>query len=191
MKLRNLSRTSQNLIEIIIIVPLLFVILLAIIEYAVFQRNVSAVQDIAVEAAVAASKHYVDESITPGDPFTENPATAAALTIVRKRMASATGSKSGGYTFNDLGPAFGERPFTLYEFHSNKKVSYQGRLVPQVIFTVDYRNPVSNGVSTQVIFHYNLILMGFKLCFWTGRCFDIIPGTVQISSTQTKQYVHY
>ncbi len=187
---KNIPRKSQNLIEIVIIIPLLLVILLGIIEYAVFQRNVSAVQDIALEAAVAASKQYVDESTTAGDPFSENPAVSAALEIVFKRLR-ATGAPPSGYSFADSGLAFGQRPFALYEFYSDKQIAYRGKTVPVVIFTIDYRDPVREGVSTQLIFHYSLIFFGFRLCYWSGRCFDIIPETTQISSTQTRQYVYY
>lgn len=183
-------RQSQNLIEVVIIVPLLLVILLGIMEYAVFQRNVSTVQDIALEAAIAASKYHVSEDITADDPFNENPAVRAAVNIVSKR-AKVLNLPALTLKYNDLGPGFGERPFALYEFNTEEKTVYKGRKRPILVFSVDYRDPVKDGVSTQLIFHYNLMLFGFKLCYWSGRCMDIIPDTVQISSTQTKQYVHY
>lgn len=184
------KRKSQNLIEIVIIIPLLLAILLGILEYAVFQRNVSAVQDIALEAAVVASKHYVDEEVTIGDPFNENPAVRASLDLIFERV-KVLGYEGLSFKFNDLGPAFGKRPFALYEFQTTKEVDYRGKNKPVMIYNIDYRDPIKEGVSTQLVFHYKLIMFGFRICYWSGRCFDIIPDTVQISSTQTKQYIHY
>ncbi len=194
-KMMSNSRKSQNLIEVVIIIPLLIILLLAIMEFAVFQRNVATVQDIALDAAVAASKYYVDEDITPGNPFNENPAVEAALNIALDRIKvlniPAGAAAVQNISFNDLGPGFGKRPFALYEFFSQKKVEYNGRNEPVIIFTVDYRDPVKEGVSTQLIYHYSLVLFGLRICYWSGRCITVIPDTVQISSTQTKQYVHY
>jgi|GEM_PF-3203383 len=183
-------RKSQNMVEVIFIIPLLIMILLAIVEYAVFQRNVATVQDIAVDAGVAASKYYVDESIVPGNPFTENPAVEAAVNIVMQRI-HVLGEPNLVFKHYDWGPGFGQRPFALYDFYTTKTVRYKGRDVPVVTFSVDYRDPVQDGVSTQLAYHYQLMFFALRLCYWTGRCLEIIPGTVQISSTQTKQYVHY
>ncbi|OGI02252.1 MAG: hypothetical protein A2Y25_09135 [Candidatus Melainabacteria bacterium GWF2_37_15] len=200
------KQKGQNLIEVVLIIPLLLVIILGILEYALFQRNVSAVQDIATEAAIAASKQYVSENAcsvaTPpawcaeGAAYdtTENPATEAALALVERRLGS-LGVSDIVFDYNaDIGLSFGQRPFALYEFNSTKTVEYKGNPVPLVTFTLDYRDPTTNGVSTQLIYHYNLVLFGMEFSIPgvnQGRTITIIPRNVQLSSTQTKQYVHY
>jgi len=186
----NKGRRSQNLVEVVLIVPLLIILLLAIMEYAVFQRNVATVQDIALEAAVAASKYYVNESAVAGDPFTENTAVSHALQIVQKRI-SVFGLPDITFVHVSSGSGFGKRPFALYKFNSTKQISYRGKNEPVIIFTLDYRDPVRNGVSTQLIFHYRLALFGFKMGLPSGRTIVFIPDVIQLSSTQTKQYVHY
>jgi len=190
------SRKGQNLIEVVLIMPLLIVLLLGILEYALFQRNVAAVQDIATEAAVAASKHYVDPESGPfGGAYVagENTAVDAALAHIKKRGNSIIG-RSITLNYNDLGSAFGTRPNALYEFISSETTNYNGATVPVVRVTVDYRDPMRNGVSTQFIYHYNLVLFGMRFVIPGvngGRAITLIPPNVQISSTQTCQYVHY
>jgi hypothetical protein len=192
---RYYGRKSQGLVELVLIVPLLIVMLLGILEYSLFQRNVSTVQDIAMESAVAASKYFVDEdssflSTTPYSP-TENPAVDAALKVVRTRVAALGVPNNLSLNFHDMGSAFGTRPFALYEFDSTQNVDYNGSMIPLVTFTVDYRDPKGKGVSTQLIYHYNLILFGVSLYLPGGRKVVIIPRNVKISSTQTRQYVYY
>jgi hypothetical protein len=186
----NRFRKSQNIVEIVLIIPLMVLIMLALLEYGLFQRNVNAIQDIAVEASIAASKQYVSESIVPGDPFTENPAVAAAIKIIGRRLNSLN---LVGLTFNftNFGPAFGKRPFALYQFESTKKITYKGKQKPMVIFNVDYRNPIQDGVSVQLIYYYNLVLFGAEISVPGGPNITIIPRNIQISSTQTSQYINY
>lgn len=189
-------KNGQNLVEVVLIIPLLLVIMLGILEYALFQRNVNAVQDIAAEAAVAASKQFVDENSGPfpgAYDSTENPAVQAALDLVVSRGASIV-PQTITLQHNDLGPAFGQRPFALYEFNSTQTTTYKGQTVPRVTFTVDYRSPKTDGVSTQLIYHYNLVLFGIEFVIPGvngGRKITIIPRNIQLSSTQTCQYVHY
>ncbi len=198
----NNARKSQNMIEVILIIPLLLVILFGIVEYAVFQRTVSAVQDIAEDAVVAASKYYVAPNVcnlssppawcangAPYDP-TENSAVNAALNKILTRVHVLGGLQGVNFKFKDLRSAFGKRPFALYEFDATKTTTYRGQTVPVMILTVDYRDPMHEGVSTQLIYYYHLIIMGLKLQI-PGRKITIIPDIVEISSTQTRDYVNY
>ena len=188
----NTGKKSQNLIEVILIIPLLLIILFGIIEYSVFQKTVSTVQDIAEDAAIAASKYYVDPTSGPFAGVyttTENPAVNAALNKVRIRT-HVLGLNFNNYAYNDLGSAFGKRPFALYEFDATDTITYKGNSVPILIFTVDYRDPMYEGVSTQLIYYYHLMLMGLKLGV-PGREITIIPDIIQISSIQTREYVNY
>ena len=194
---RNTRKKSQNLVELVLILPLLLVILLGILEYALFQRNVATVQDIALEAAVVASKKYVDENTGPfagAYAAGENTAIDDALTLTTARI-NALGLSTITFNHNDLGPAFGTRPFALYEFYSTKTVTYKGdATTPLITLTIDYRNPVGDGVSTQLIYHYNLILFGVEFRIPGvngGRPITIIPKNIQISSTQTREYIYY
>lgn len=199
-------KQGQNLIEVILVIPLLLIIILGILEYALFQRNVNAVQDIAQEAAVAASKLYVDPNTCVGaappayctNPATaydpaENPAVESARTLALNRV-KALGASGITLNYDNPGTAFGQRPFALYKFDSNKTVEYKGETVPLISFDVDYRDPVYDGVSTQLIYHYSLVLFGLEFVIPginQGRRITVIPRNIEISSTQTKQYVHY
>ena len=73
-------------------------------------------------------------------------------------------------------------------------IDYKGKTKPRVSFTIDYRDPVNDGVSTQLVYYYNLILFGFEFIIPGvngGRPITIIPKNLQVSSTQTKQYIYY
>lgn len=196
---KNIGRKSQGMIELVLVVPLLIVILLGIFEYSLFQRNVSAVQDIASEAAIAASKYYIDENssaIKDEDPYEddENIAVEEARQIVQKRLATLGlpyDSDELELKYTPLDSAFGTRPFALYKFSTDKEVEYRGLDRPLISFDVDYRDPKSKGISTQLIYHYNLILCGAAFYLPGGRKIVIIPRSVMISSTQTRQYVYY
>jgi len=74
---------------------------------------------------------------------------------------------------------------------SYKKVEYKGTIQPLVSFDVDYRDPKGKGVSTQLVYHYNLILFGVSFHLPGGRKVVIIPNNIRISSTQTRQCVYY
>jgi hypothetical protein len=193
---KNSGRKSQGMIELALILPLLVVIFLGIFEYSIFQRNVSAVQDIAAEAAIAASKHHIDENSpvinasAPYDP-SENIAVEEAFNVVRNRLVTIGLPEDLQFEFNNLGSAFGARPFALYKFDSTRTVDYQGTTKPMISFDVDYRDPRGKGVSTQLVYHYNLILFGVAFHLPGGRSIVIIPNNVMISSTQTRQYVYY
>ncbi len=184
------AKKGQNLIEIVLIAPLLLVLLFGILEYALFQRNINVVQDIALDAAVVASRHFVDSDITPDDPLTENPAVEAALNRVLERIG-ALGQKDIVFEYNNPGDEFGQRPFALYEFKSINTVEYDGEQQPTMIFFVDYRDPINKGVSTQLVYHYSLVLFGISIPLPGGRQITIIPRNVPISSTQTKQYIYF
>lgn len=192
---KNIGRKSQGMVELVLILPLLIVMLLGIFEYSIFQRNVSAVQDIASEAATAASKYYVDENkeIVQNSDYSsvENIAVEAARKIAHKRLVTLGIPTNVGLMASILGSAFGIRPFALYRFESYKKVEYKGTIQPLVSFDVDYRDPKGKGVSTQLVYHYNLILFGVSFHLPGGRKVVIIPNNIRISSTQTRQCVYY
>lgn len=192
---KNIGRKSQGMVELVLILPLLIVMLLGIFEYSIFQRNVSAVQDIASEAATAASKYYVDENkeIVQNSDYSwgENIAVEAARQIAQKRLVTLGIPTNVGLIAINPGSAFGIRPFALYRFESYKKVEYKGTIQPLVSFDVDYRDPKGKGVSTQLVYHYNLILFGVSFHLPGGRKVVIIPNNIRISSTQTRQCVYY
>ncbi len=179
------KRKAQNLLEFIIVIPLLIVIIFGIIEFALFWRTVQTVQGIALEAAAGAASQYVDEN------GTDNPAVDKAIEIVNNRAGSLGIQK---ITLKDqpLAIAYGIRPFAFYQYTSQETVStFSEGDKPVLQVLVDHRDPYQKGIVTQVIFQYQTILMGAEFTLPSGRKVIIIPRDIEVSSTKIQQYNNY
>jgi len=186
------KRPSQSLIEIVFILPLIIIILFGIVEYAMFFRNVSVVEDIATEAAVAASRKIVSSTMTSstygGSPF-NTAVKAAGDAVVNKKAAIGMPSLTLGYT--DLGATFGNRPHSLYQLDSTEMRTIDGTPTPIVTVLVDYRNPDQEGVTVQVLYQYRTLLVGAQLPVLGGPPIIIIPRDIPISSSKIQEFINY
>lgn len=177
-------KKAQSLIEFIVVIPLLILVVFGIIEFSIFLRASQTVQQIAMEAAVASSNVYVDENSTP------NLAVNEALNVVTKRV-SALGLSNITFSEVNLPSSWGEKPFALYKFESDQTRNVDNVDLPLLTFTVDYRDPYTQGVNTQLIYQYRTLLVGIEFTLLNGRKVKIIPRDIEISSTKTQQYVNY
>lgn len=173
-------------------------------EFGIFYRTVSVVEDIAKEAAVTASRRFVvDNNPPPPLPPTKmdstvigdlrfNSAVKAAMDVVNKRK-SALGISSLTFVYNDLGadPAMGLEPYALYQIDSVETRNIEGVITPLVTLMVDYRNPTQDGIMVQLVYQYRTLLVGAQLPVFGGPPVVIIPRDIPISSTRIKQVVTY
>jgi len=190
-----LKKPAQNLIEFVFIIPLLIVILFGILEFAIFYRNVSVVEDIATEAAVAASRRFVLDTMTSNNIADTsntgfNKATKAAIDVVTKRSGS-FGIPVGTFVYNDLGVGFGTRPYALYEIVSTQTRAVDGVSTPILTLVVDYRSPGEDGIMVQLTYQYQTLLLGIQLPVFGSTPVVLIPRDIPISSTRIKQYLIY
>jgi len=190
-----LKRPAQNLIEFVFIIPLLIVILFGILEFAMFYRNVNVVEDIATEAAVAASRKLVLDTMTSNNIADTsntgfNKAAKAASDVVMKRKGSLS-IPTLTLAYNDLGTGFGARPYALYEIVSTETRLIDGVATPILTLVVDYRSPTEDGIMVQLIYQYQTLLFGFQLPVFGSEPIVLIPRDIPISSTRIKQYVLY
>jgi len=190
-----LKKSAQNLIEFVFIIPLLIVILFGIIEFAIFYRNVSVVEDIATEAAVVASRRLVLDSMTSNNIADTsntgfNKAVKAASDVVMKRSGS-LGISALTLAYNDLGSGFGTRPYALYDVSSTETRIVDGVATPLITLIVDYRTPNEDGIMVQLVYQYRTLFVGAQLPTLSGEPLVLIPRDIPISSTRIKQYLLY
>ncbi|OGH99699.1 MAG: hypothetical protein A2039_06025 [Candidatus Melainabacteria bacterium GWA2_34_9] len=191
----NLKRPAQNLVEFVFIIPLLIAILFGILEFAIFYRNVNAVEDIATEAAVAASRRLVLDTMTSNNIADTsntgfNKAAKAARDVVMKRRGT-LGIPALTLAYNDLGAGFGARPYALYEIVSTQTRLIDGVSTPIITLVVDYRTPSEDGIMVQLIYQYRTLLVGAQLPMLGSTPVTLIPRDIPISSTRIKQYLIY
>jgi len=186
-----LKRKSQNLIEFVIVIPLLLIVLFGIIEYAVFWRNAQTVQTIALEAASTAATVIVndDQTETFGPFF--NQAALKAFTVVRTRVKD-LGLPDLGFTITNPN-GFGKRPYAVYELTSQQTRSVTDesgnqQTLPIIRFIFDYRDPYKRGIVTQLVYQYKTLFLGVEFNLPGGHLIKIIPRDIEISSTKIQQY---
>ena len=158
---------AQNLIEFIVVIPILIIVILGIIEYSLFWNNVQIVQRIALKAAIGASSQYVDDSYTSSDMgnATFNPAALKAMQIVQQNTGS-LGVGNITFSYLDPGSTYGQKPYSLYTFYSSQtRNTYLGTM-PVMTLTVDYTDPYNQGVVTQLIYQYKSVFGGVEFASW-------------------------
>ncbi|EKE02129.1 MAG: hypothetical protein ACD_20C00421G0003 [uncultured bacterium] len=175
----KMKRKGQSLIEFVMIIPIFIVLIFGIIEYALFWRTTHAVQQIALESAVIATNEYVP---TSGGA---NTVADKAADFVKSRVGT-LGVGSITFTKTILDNA-AEEPYAAYEYKAG--TAPDGG--PLVRFVVDYRNPVTRGVITQLSYYYRTIFFGMEFELPGGKKVVIIPNYIPISSTKIQQYNRY
>ncbi|MFH0702722.1 MAG: TadE/TadG family type IV pilus assembly protein [bacterium] len=181
----KVKKKAQNLIEFVIVTPLLLVILFGIMEMSLFWKATQTVQNIALQAASAAAATYVADNATTNDAATN------ATNIVKNRIGS-LGIKNITLNQQPIQTGYGTAPFALYEYRSAQTRTIDTGTVPLIIFTVDYRDPYQRGVVTQLIYQYRTLLFGIAFSLpGVVQKVTIIPRDIQISSTKIQQYNQY
>ena len=185
MRIRKRLSRAQNLIEFVVVIPILILILFGIIELALFWKTINNVQEIALEAAAGAAAQYVP------DDAASNAGADKAINIVQNRVKSLEIEKIT-FTEQATDPMYGTKPFTLYEYDSVSKATLaDGSQVPLIKLIVDYRDPYKNGVITQLIYQYRTVLLGMEFSMPGGSKVVIIPRDIEVSSTKIQQYKNY
>jgi len=190
-------KSAQNLIEFVVVMPLLVVMIFGIIELSVFWRTVHTVQNMALQATTNGASQIVledqtssslnDLDCTDGSCF--NFAVAKAVNVIQRKQGSLGLS---GLTFNcTSSDNDGKRPYSLYKCSSNKTVSVDEEEKPVLELIVDYRNPSKNGMVAQLIYQYRTLFLGASISLISGQTITIIPRNIEISSTKIEQYISY
>lgn len=189
-----MKKKAQNIIEFVFIFPLLFVVILVIIEVAMFWKSVSVVQNIALKAGSNAVLQPITSNMTTVSPSDtdcsdgacSNFVVAKALEVVKNShpilgvgnltytCSVKTSSGSGDSTY------YGTPPFAYYDCKSSQ--SNNG--VPTIELTVDTRSVSTHGVITQLTFNYHTFILSASVPLPDGSELVVIPETVPISSTK-------
>jgi Flp pilus assembly protein TadG len=168
------NNRGQNLVELVVVLPLLILLILGIIQLGLYWRTFQTIESVALDGAnIAAST--VDDSST-----TANEVKVEAVKTINSRLAMA------GLPTVDVANVVpsGTEPNTLYQSTAVANPN-------DVQITIDYRNPTSNGVVVQVVYGYRPILAGTRIPVPGSDPITIIPDFIQVSSSQIQQYNTY
>lgn len=144
-------------------------------QLGLYWRTFQTVESVALEGSnVAAST--VDNLSTA-----DNEARDAAVQAINTRLQMAG---LPAVTDTDVVAVSGTEPNALYQ--SPAVVNPR-----DVQVTIDYRNPISNGVVVQVVYGYRPILAGTRIPMPSGEPITIIPDYIEVSSSQIQQYNTY
>lgn len=180
-----MRKSGQNLVEFVLVLPLLVVLLLALIELALYWRTVQVVQETALEAALVASQAYVPENQGGYNLAAHN---ASLLVLKRAKKIDPDG-------FNFSWKSFGDNaPFNFQEYLDPGGCDSTVPLSCKAWLRVDYRDPYAKGVIVQLGYKYNPMFLGLEFSIPRSdgaKKIVIIPKEIQISSTKIQQYVTY
>jgi hypothetical protein len=182
-KIKN--RSAQNLVEFILVFPLLIFLTLVIFEVALFWQDVNSVYNLNEE--INANVALVDNSnLNLGDSC---PAAGKALDILKKRD-SMISLNDPTYTKSTLD---GNEPFALYKYSSTSSINANGGAKPQVALWVDCRSPFESGVTTQLEFYHKTLIMHASLPNFSNQeePIVIIPDSVFIASPKLNTVRQY
>lgn len=184
-KVKNLdmNHKGQSLVEFVTVIPIIVFILMAIVEFSLYWKSLNQVQDIVFNATNQMASVYVSENSTV------NPAVASALSVI-----------------NNMTPILGEpitlvdksttaekskRPFAVYIYQSSQTTSTTSGTKPTMVVTIDFSDPLQNGIILQITYQYKTILLGTEFPLPGGKSVIIIPKTVEIINNKTQQYNTY
>lgn len=165
---------GQNLVELVVVLPLLVLLILGIIQFGLYWRTFQTISSVALDGANVASSTIDDLSTS------SNEAVTAATNTITTRLSQA-GLPSPAAA---LSPTAGTAPNALYQTPAVVNPN-------DVQITVDYRNPTTNGVVVQVVYGYRPILAGTSIPIPGGDPITLIPDFIEVGSSQIQQYNIY
>lgn len=168
------SSSGQNLVELVVVLPLLVLLILGIMQLGLYWRTFQTIESVALEGSNVAASEIDNLSTTQNEPV------EAAITAVNNRLSMAGLPNVS----SAVSPISGTAPNALYQ--SSAVVNPR-----DLQLTIDYRNPTANGVVVQVVYGYKPILAGTSIPVPGGSPITIIPDFVEVSSSQIQQYNMY
>lgn len=195
---------GQNLVEFVLVFPMLIIITIAIFEVALFWQDINTIYSINTE--INAKAALLDAAVMiPGQVC---PVAEQARQIVEKKApvvsaVALTFPKDAAHKEildgtkinvkdDDGNVTTSDEPFALYKYSSNLSITEDGVTKPVATLWVDCRNPFENGVSTQVEFYHKTLIMHLSIPnFSTGQSFEIIPKNIYIASPKLNTLRHY
>jgi Flp pilus assembly protein TadG len=195
---------GQNLVEFVLVFPMLIIITISIFEVALLWQDINTIYSINTEINAKAALLNINDM----EPGKVCPVAEQARQIIEKKapIVSALdvtfpqdadhkevldGAKinvkdsSGNVTTS-------QEPFALYEYKSNVSTNVSGVTKPVATLWVDCRNPFENGITTQVEFYHKTLIMHLAIPnFQTGQSIEVIPKNIYIASPKLNTLRHY
>lgn len=175
MKRRHKKNRGQNLVELVVVLPLLVLLILGILQFGLYWRTFQTVESVALEGSNIAAT-AIDDPDTVA-----NEAKNAAINAMNTRL-SAAGLPS--VSISSVSINSGSEPNALYQSPAVAKAN-------DVQIVINYTNPAANGVGVQVVYGYQPILAGTKIPLPGNAPVTIIPDFITVSSSQIQQYNTY
>lgn len=178
----NSRQKAQNLIEFVLVFPMLIFLILGIFEVALYWQNINAVY--ALNDEINANTALVTfNNLAVG---AECPAATKALAELELKDAMIS-MNNPTYT-KEIVTGTGNEPFAFYKYTSTNQVAGK----PQATLLVDCRNPFENGVMTQIEFYHKTLIMKASIPrFDSPDPIIIIPDNVFITSPKLNTIRHY
>jgi len=168
------KKKGQNLVELVIVLPLIVLLILGIIQFGMYWRTFQTVESIALDGATVAASTTDDINTANA-----NEAVNDTITAMNTRLAQAGFSTVAAPTV-----VSGTAPNALYQTAASDAPGFS-----QV--SIDYRSPTANGIVVQLVYNFVPILAGTRIPIPGGDPIKIIPDFVKVTSSQVQQYNTY
>lgn len=185
-RIKKINRLkAQNIIEFLFIMPILFLLTLAIFEVALFWQETNAIYNLNAEINATLATIGKDQPMKIGE---DCPAALKALNLLKKKD-SIISQEVNTYNINYDD---GILPFAKYKFTSQQSVTVNNETLPKITLWVDCRSPYEDGYTTQIeFFHKTMVLKATIPNFGTGEPIVIIPENTFVASPKLKTIKHY
>lgn len=169
----KLKKKGQNIVEFVVVIPLILIVLVAIFEVVLFWNDVQIIQQVALEASVTASHYVVKDSDSTND---------GVKNAIKAANARSETLKAGNLNFGDATVKVGSAPYAIYEASGRDGSKLR----------IDFRDPYRRGIVAQIKYVHRTIFdaMTFQLPY-RQESITIIPDKIEISSTKAQQYSNY
>ncbi|MBP7212233.1 pilus assembly protein [bacterium] len=193
-------KKGQNLVEFVLVFPMIILMTLCIFEIAFFWQDVNMIYSINTQinarAALVSPREMSAGDVCPAAQtavelmHAKTPMEALVKPQFKKTILDGakmpkTDSTTGTNTITN-------EPFALYKYTSTATVTTKDGTQPVATLWVDCRNPFEDGIITQIQFYHKTMIMHASLPnFKDNTPIDIIPENILITSPKLNTLSHY
>lgn len=174
------AKNAQQIVEFIFLFPILIMLFLAIFEISMFWQQYNATQMVNEEVGA----NIILEDYSAMEFGKRCVAVAPAVAVLQSKtkvLAPASVSFQKEPVIVE-----GDEPFASYEILSEQKMGGK----PVVKLSIDCRNPMQNGITTQLSSMHRVMFFAISLPNFSGKRIEIIPKNAELISTKNTKIGH-
>ncbi len=183
MQVFKCMKKAQNLIEFMLIFPILLMATLVILETALYWQDVNAVYNLNSE---------INANLALTEPGSQSwTESCAAADNAIKYLEGENGEYNKIKAITMANPEFtknvidGKEPFSLYKYEIKADDK------PLVTLWIDCRNPFEEGYTTQIDFYHKTLIVSASIPTLKGEPIVVIPKNIHIASPKESTLRHY